>query len=88
MIDWLKTRSYGEQFRLGFTCCLLSMFLAWLTKINYLANLGCASYAVLMFVFPKLPNRTRLTEKEEKTIRLMAILALVLFLFIFRFDLS
>ncbi|MCK3905355.1 hypothetical protein HCC14_07570 [Streptococcus suis] len=64
------------------------MVLAWVTKINYLANLGCASYAVLMFVFPKLPNRTLLTEKEGKTIRLVAILALVLFLFIFRFDVS
>lgn len=88
MVDWLKTRTYGQQFLVGFSFCLLGMVLAGVTKINYLANLGCASYAVLMFVFPKLPNRTRLTEKEGKTIRLVAILALVLFLFIFRFDLS
>ncbi|HFI0467518.1 hypothetical protein [Streptococcus suis] len=88
MIDWLKTRSYGEQFWLGFTCVLLSMFLAWLTKINYLANLGCASYALLILAFPKIPNRTRLTDKEEKTVRLVAILALVLFLVVFRFELS
>ncbi|HFI0147907.1 TPA: hypothetical protein ACGOWV_000574 [Streptococcus suis] len=88
MIDWLKTRSYGEQFWLGFTCVLLSMFLAWLTKINYLVNLGCASYALLILAFPKIPNRTWLTEKEEKTVRLVAILALVLFLVVFRFELS
>ncbi|HFI0794732.1 TPA: hypothetical protein ACGO6M_000302 [Streptococcus suis] len=88
MITWLKTRTYGQQFWVGFSFCLLGMLLAWITKINYLTNLGCASYAVLMFVFPKLPNRTRLTEKEEKTVRLVAIFALVLFLFIFRFDVS
>ncbi|HEM2548734.1 TPA: hypothetical protein U0431_001526 [Streptococcus suis] len=88
MVDWLKTRTYGQQFLVGFSFCLLGMILAWITKINYLANLGCASFAVLMFVFPKLPNRTRLTEKEEKAVRLVAILALVLFLIIFQFDLS
>ncbi|MBO4108030.1 hypothetical protein [Streptococcus suis] len=88
MMNWLKSRTFGEQWWLGFASCLLGMILAWLTKINYLANLGCASYAMLILAFPKMPNRTRLTEREEKTIRLVAILALVLFLFVFRFDVS
>ncbi|NQN67950.1 hypothetical protein HPA05_05505 [Streptococcus suis] len=46
MVDWLKTRTYGQPFWFGFGSCLLGMVLVWITKINYMANLGCASYAV------------------------------------------